>query len=103
MSGRPVSLSPWMAGFCAIGLISLLWAPAAPAQTATGSPPPSASEPTIGPMNKDQLEMAARYQECRQRLRGGALDLVADMAEVLTPQQRTQLLDRFDHDGDDDD
>jgi hypothetical protein len=77
MSGRPVSLSPWMAGFCAIGLISLLWAPAAPAQTATGSPPPSASEPTIGPMNKDQLEMAARYQECRQRLQdernGGAI------------------------------
>jgi hypothetical protein len=68
MSGRHVSLSPWMASCCAIALISVFWGAAAHAQTATESTPPSASAPTIGPMNKDQLEMAARFEECRRRL-----------------------------------
>jgi hypothetical protein len=57
-----------MASCCAIGLISVFWGAAAHAQTATESTPPSASAPTIGPMNKDQLEMAARFEECRRRL-----------------------------------
>jgi hypothetical protein len=68
MSGRHVSLNLWMASCCAIGLISVFWCAAAHAQTATESTPPSASAPTIGPMNKDQLEMAARFEECRRRL-----------------------------------
>ena len=68
MSGRHVSLGPWMARCCAIALISVFWGPAGHAQTATESTPPSASAPTIGPMNKDQLEMAARFEECRRKL-----------------------------------
>ena len=68
MSGRHVSLSPWMARCCAIALISVFWAPAGHAQTATEPTPPSASAPTVGPMNKDQLEMAARFEECRRKL-----------------------------------
>jgi hypothetical protein len=68
MSGRHVSFSPWMVRCCAIGLISVFWGPAAQAQTATQSTPHSASAPTMGPMNKDQLEMAARFEECRRKL-----------------------------------
>jgi hypothetical protein len=95
MSGRHVSLSTWMARCCATGLIGVLWGAAAHAQTATEPTPPSASAPTIGPMNKDQLEMAARFEECRQKLQnertGGlitALRLGASAVEIDVDKAR---------------
>jgi hypothetical protein len=58
-----------MAICCAIGLmIGAFWEPAAHAQTATESAPPSTSAPVTGPMTKDQLEMAARFEQCRGKL-----------------------------------
>ena len=95
MSGRHVSLSPWMARYCAIALISVFWGAAGHAQTATESTPPSASAPTMGPMNKDQLEMAARFEECRRKLQdersGGlitSLRLGASAVEIDVDRER---------------
>ena len=54
---------------CVIGLIvSVFAAPTAYAQAGTESAPPSTSGPTMGPMNKDPLVMAARFEECRLKL-----------------------------------
>jgi hypothetical protein len=54
---------------CEIGaMISLFTAPAALAQAGTESAPPLTSGPTMGPMTKDQLEMAARFEGCRRKL-----------------------------------
>lgn len=90
MSDRHVSLSASIAICCAIGLmISVFTSHAARAQTATGSTAPSTSAPTTGPMTKDQLEMAARFEECGRKLQeeraGGlvtALRLGASAIEV---------------------
>ena len=98
MSGRHVSLSPWMARCCAIALISVFWG-AAHAQTSTESTPPSTSAPTMGPMNKDQLEMAARFEECRRKLQdertGGlitSLRLGASAVEIDVDKARWKPL-----------
>jgi hypothetical protein len=51
-------------------MIGVFSGPAAHAQTATKSAPSSTSAPTTGPMTKDQLEMAARFEECGRKLQG---------------------------------
>jgi periplasmic protein CpxP/Spy len=58
-------------------------------------------QPTIDRAAIEALraEQIANADAASKRL----VQALADMAEVLTPQQRTQLLDRFDHDADDDD
>ena len=55
MSGRHASLS--RSAVAVALMISVFSAHAAHAQTGTESAPPSTSGPTMGPMNKDQLEM----------------------------------------------
>ena len=46
-----------------------LFGPRGPCSNGDGIHAPSpTSAPTMGPMNKDQLEMAAQFEECRRKL-----------------------------------
>jgi hypothetical protein len=76
-------------------MISVFTASAALAQTATETTPPAAS----GPMTKDQLEMAARFEECGRKLQeqrtGGlitALRLGATAVEIEVDKARWKPL-----------
>jgi len=94
MSGRHASLSR-----SAVAVALMIGTFSAHAQTATGSPAPSTSVPTTGPMTKDQLEMAARFEECGRRLQeeraGGlitALRLGASAIEMDVDKARWKPL-----------
>ena len=52
---------------CVIGLLCVFAAAGAHGQTAPQVVPP-APTPQLGPMTQEQLEMAARFEECRRKL-----------------------------------
>ena len=54
---------------CAIGVMLGVFATTkAWAQTGAQPSPPAAAGPQLGPMTQEQLEMAARFEECRRKL-----------------------------------
>jgi hypothetical protein len=54
-------------------ILGVLVAAGAHGQTATQAEPP-APVPQLGPMTQDQLEMAARFEECRRKLQQARKD-----------------------------